>query len=144
MDRLVPTSGAAAPVAFDLGDRQIDLGELAEELCDLYYELFPDELERDGETARAWCDHDARYLFAWALEEAGSGALDTVAQVNWLARVLEARNVPIEHFALRVELACAVLERMIPGAVGTRAAARMAQAAESVATGAFRRAPGTL
>ena len=80
-------------------------------------------------------DADSRYLLAWALEDARAGAVDCVAQVQWLARVLTARDFPIERLARHVELTADVLRDPSLGEVGIRAAGRMGQAARALTAG---------
>jgi hypothetical protein len=47
------------------------------DVCDRYYALYPDDLERYGPTGQGGCDHDSRYLIAWGLEEdARAGTVD--------------------------------------------------------------------
>ena len=130
MSRSAPPSGVNPPEAFELSDgTQIGLGPLAGQLCGLYYDVYPHDLERYGTAGQAWCDHDSRYLLAWALEDARAGTVDCVEQVQWLGRVLAARAFPIERLARHVELTAAVLRTAGLGDVGSRAAERMCQAA---------------
>jgi hypothetical protein len=133
MTRAAPPSGAAPPRAFEFADGTvIDLGPLALELCTRYYDVYPDDLERYGEPGRAWCEHDSRYLLAWALEDGRAGAVNCVEQVQWLARVLVARAFPIERLARHVELTAAILRAPRLGDVGIRASERMTEAASTL------------
>lgn len=133
MNRPTPPSGVNPPAAFDVGDgRRVDLAPLAARLCELYYEAYPDDLERYGEAGRAWCDHDSRYLLAWALEDAGAGTLSAVEQVQWLGRVLAGRNFPVARLAHHVGLTAAVLEAEVPDDLGRRAALLMREAASTL------------
>jgi hypothetical protein len=130
MKRIDPPSGDTPPQMFDLtDDTTIDLGPLARQLCDRYYETYPDDLERYGEAGRAWCEHDSRYLLAWALEDARAGTVDCVAQVAWLGSVLRARDFPIDRLAYHVELTATLLRTAALGHAVDRAAERMADAA---------------
>ena len=133
MNRSSPPGGATPPQSFEFptGTR-IDLAPLARHLCDLYYGVYTDDLKCYGPAGQAWCDHDSRYLIAWALEDARAGAVDCVAQVRWLGRVLAARSFPIDHFIRHVELAAAVLRRSELGDIGDRAAARLSNAASQL------------
>jgi len=136
MTRRDPPSGVNPPAAFELADgSHVDLGPLAARLCRTYYEAYPDDLERYGSAGQAWCDHDSRYLLAWALEDARAGTVDCVAQVQWLGRVLTARAFPIERLARHVELTADVLRDPALGDVGVRAARRMGQAALALTAG---------
>ncbi len=136
MTRRNPPGGVTPPAAFELADgSHVDLGPLAARLCRAYYEAYPDDLERYGSAGQAWCDHDSRYLLAWALEDARAGTVDCVAQVQWLARVLTARAFPIERLARHVELASDVLRHPSLGDVGFRAARRMGHAVRALTAG---------
>jgi hypothetical protein len=133
MSRGVVPSGANPPESFELDDgTQIDLTPLARHVCELYYEVYPDDLERYGTAGEAWCDHDTRYLLAWALEDARAGTVDCVEQVAWLGRVLKGRSFPIERFNRHLELTATVLRGAQLGEVGQRAAARISEAASAL------------
>jgi hypothetical protein len=126
-------SGANPPQTFELENgTEVDLGPLADQLCERYYDIYPDDLERYGAAGRAWLEHDSRYLLAWGLEDARAGMVDCVEQVRWLGRVLANRSFPIQRLARRVELTAAVTRSSGLGEVGDRAAARMAQAAAAL------------
>ena len=143
MTRPAPPSGVNPPTAFDVGDgRRVELSPLAARLCELYYESYPDDLERYGGAGQAWCDHDSRYLLAWALEDAGAGTLSAVEQVQWLGRVLAGRNFPVERLARHVGLTAAVLDSEVGGELGKRAALVMREAASSLDPARSARAPG--
>ena len=130
MHRTEPPSGVNPPEVFELATgARVDLGPLAGRLCALYYDAYPDDLERYGPAGEAWCDHDSRYLLAWALEDERAGTLDCVEQVQWLGRVLAARSFPIERLAHHVELTAAVLRAAGLGEIGDRAADRLTEAA---------------
>jgi hypothetical protein len=134
MTRIDPPSGVNPPEAFELPDgTRIELAPLARDLCDHYYDVYPDDIERYGAAGRAWCDHDSRYLLAWALEDARAGAVDCVEQVRWLGHVLAARSFPVEQLARHVELVAAVLDGAGLGDIGTRAGERMREAANALA-----------
>lgn len=129
----IPPSGVNPPQTFELENgTEIDLGPLANQLGDLYYDIYPDDLERYGAAGRAWCEHDSRYLLAWGLEDARAGTVDCVEQVQWLGRILANRSFPIERLARHVELTAAVTRNSGLGEVGNRAATRMSQAAAAL------------
>jgi hypothetical protein len=133
MTRTIPPSGVNPPQTFELEDgTQVDLGPLASQLCELYYEIYPDDLERYGAAGQAWCDHDSRYLLAWALEDARAETVDCVEQVQWLGRVLANRSFPIERLARHVELTGTVARNSSLGEIGDRAAARLSEAAAAL------------
>ncbi|MGO9752263.1 MAG: hypothetical protein ACLP8S_30540 [Solirubrobacteraceae bacterium] len=130
MSRIEPPSGAIPPETFELADgATVDLGPLARQLCEEYFALYPDDLERYSPAGGAWCEHDSRYLLAWALEDARAGTVDCVEQVKWLGRVLAARSFPIERLAAHVQLTATVLHAPELGETGVRAADRMSHAA---------------
>jgi hypothetical protein len=121
--RTEPPSGTNPPARVDLGGGDVVLLEpLAERLCDLYFAIYPDDLER----------YDEGVAEAWALEDARAGLVDVVEQVKWLGRVLEARSFPVERLARHVELVAAVIDASIEGEVGQRAAERMRMASEAL------------
>jgi len=135
MNRPEPPSGVNPPQSFELADGTIiDLEPLALQLCSDYYERYPDDLERYGAAGQAWCEHDSRYLLAWALEDAQAGTLDCVEQVQWLGRVLAARSYPTERLAMHVQLVADALNRPALGDAGIQAAARMNHAATLLGT----------
>jgi hypothetical protein len=101
----LPPGGSPAPERAD----GIKLRVLAEEVTERYAVEFPDEDERyDPEIWREWCVHDSQYLLQWAiLDVAGTTNLDE--QVGWLARVLGARDFPLDRLARTLELCGDVL-----------------------------------
>jgi hypothetical protein len=107
--RLGPPSGSAAPVDVRAPDGAVvDVRELAREVCRRYRDEFPDEEERYGDAGQAWCAHDNQYLLHWALQDVqGTTSLDE--QVAWLARVLAARDFPLERLARDLELCADVV-----------------------------------
>ena len=86
----------------------LDLRALAEQVTERYAAEFPDEDERyEPQVWRAWCRHDTQYLLQWAvLDTKGLAKLDD--QVAWLARVLAARDFPLDRLARTLELAADV------------------------------------
>jgi hypothetical protein len=123
-------SGMAAPheVPSPAGDgRVLDLIALAKSVCSRYYEEFTDEDERYGDAGRAWCVHDNQHLLNWAALDA-AGSVDLDSQVAWLARVLEARDFPLDRLARNLDLGAAVVRD--DGGEGAEA---MAQALEGAA-----------
>ena len=82
----------------------LDLRALAEVVTERYAAEFPDEDERyEPQVWRAWCRHDTQYLLQWAvLDTKGLARLDD--QVAWLARVLAARDFPLDRLARTLEL----------------------------------------
>ena len=107
--RLAAPSGSAAPVDVASPDGgRLDVRELAKEVCRRYRSEFPDEEERYGDAGQAWCVHDNQYLLHWALLDA-QGTTSLAEQVAWLARVLDARDFPLERLARDLELCADVV-----------------------------------
>ena len=121
---LAPPSGWPAPRAARLGDHDIPLVGRSEAVAERYFERFPEDRERYGDAGFQWAVHDTQHLLNWAIQaEAGYG--DLAREVGWLARVLEARDFPMDHFWAHVELCAeamadhpAVAERLSAVAAG--------------------------
>jgi hypothetical protein len=120
MSRVAPPGGQAPPAATSGG---VSLEPLAQRVAERYFAEFPDDLERYGAAARAWEVHDTQ----WALSWAASPAVDLERQTAWLARVLAARDFPLERLARNLELAADVCAEVLPDA-----APRLRGAAERV------------
>ena len=100
MRRVAPPSGAPAPESAG----GLDLRVLAERVTERYGHEFPDEDERyEPAIWRAWCRHDAQYLLQWGILDA-DGVVSLDEQVAWLARVLKARDFPLDRLARTLEL----------------------------------------
>jgi hypothetical protein len=98
-----PPSGMPPPTSATLDGEVIELLPLAEAVADRYFEEFPEDLERYGEAARPWEIHDTLHTFNWAILDA-RGFTNLETNMLWLARVLVARDFPLEHLARNVEL----------------------------------------
>ena len=108
--RTPPPSGAEAPVDVHAPDgAPVDVRELALKVCARYYLEFDDEEARYGHAGRAWCVHDNQYLISWALLDV-RGVTKLDEQVAWLARVLHAREFPLDRLRRDLELAADVVE----------------------------------
>ena len=114
--RPAPPSGRPPPRRAELADgTEVDLEALATEICARYRAEYPDEDERYGAAGEQWCRHDNQYLVNWAV-------LDTRAyvsieeQVAWLAKVLEAREFPLDHLAGNLLIAADVIAARVAGA----------------------------
>ena len=110
------------------GGDALDLEALARAVCARYYEEFSDEDARYGPAGRLWCVHDNQHLLNWAaLDVADLVTLDE--QVAWLAKVLEARDFPLERLARSLDLGALVVRERVaagePMAVALERAARM-------------------
>ena len=83
--------------------RDIDLVAIARATCASYDAEFPDERERYGPAGVKWCRHDCQHLLNWAILSV-TVDLDFDAQLAWLARVLTARDCPLDRLARCLEL----------------------------------------
>ena len=126
--RPAPPSGAPPPRVAELPDgTPIDLEALAREICERYRAEYPDEEERYGEAGVLWCRHDNQHLLNWAvLHTRGFVVLDE--QVAWLAKVLEAREFPLDRLARNLDLGADVVAARVAGANDVAAALRDAAA----------------
>jgi hypothetical protein len=128
--RPAPPSGQPPPRAAELADgTAVDLEALAREVCARYRAKYPDEEERYGDAGVLWCRHDNQHLVNWAvLHTRGFVVLDE--QVAWLAKVLEAREFPLERLARNLEIGAEVVGERLHGAGDVAAA--LSDAAEMV------------
>ena len=128
--RPAPPSGEPPPRRAELADgTEVDLEALAIAVCDRYRAEYPDEEERYGEVGMQWCRHDNQHLINWAvLDTQDYAALDE--QVAWLAKVLEAREFPLERLARNLDIAAAIVGERV--AAGAAVAAALTGAAEMV------------
>jgi hypothetical protein len=124
-------SGAAPPAAVYVGGTAIQLAPVADLICSRYRVEFPDERGRYGDAGEAWCRHDNQWLLSWAVNDV-LGATDLGEQVQWLARVLHARDFPVARLARDLEIAAEVVVSGALGYVSKSVAARLLQAAQTV------------
>lgn len=116
--RLEPPSGQPPPTEARLDDgAPLDLAALAREICRRYRAEHPDEEERYGDAGNAWCVHDNQHLLNWAAGSA-NGYVDFEREVAWLARVLEARDFPLDRLARNLDIASEVVREQVGGASG--------------------------
>jgi hypothetical protein len=104
-----PRGGTAPPQQASVGAQTLFLAPLAARICRRYREEFPDEEQRYGDAGMAWCVHDLQWILSWA----AAGELS--ANVEWLARVLAARDFPVERLARALELAAEALDDELGG-----------------------------
>ncbi len=114
--RTAPPGGWPPPDTASLDGRPVLLSPLAADVAEAYFEVHPEDLERYGELARAWEQHDTQHLLHWAIGDV-EGHVDLIKQVSWLAGVLEARDFPVEHLASNLDLAATVVEAQVEGGV---------------------------
>ena len=131
--RLDPPSGQPPPTEARVGDdgRPLDLAALAREVCRRYRSEYPDERERYGDAGNAWCVHDNQHLLNWAAG-AVNGYVDLEREVGWLARVLEARDFPLDRLARNLDIGADVVREQVGGAPGNDLADALAGAAAFV------------
>jgi HEAT repeat protein len=112
--RPAPPSGQPPPIRAEMADGTVlDLAALAAEVCAHYAAEDPDEHERYGEAGRLWCLHDNQHLLNWAvLDTLGYVVMDE--QVAWLAKILEAREFPLDRLARDLDIAAVVVGERVP------------------------------
>ena len=131
-----PPSGRPPPGTAALPDAtELDLVSLAQETCRRYLAEFPDEASRYGPAGAAWCVHDNQHILNWAVLSL-SWHVDLEKEIAWLARVLEARDFPLERLRRNLEIAAEVVEleagEQIPAlAAALRSAARFVASTQS-------------
>jgi hypothetical protein len=96
------------------GGTPIDLVALAREICTRYRAEFPDEEGRYGDAGVKWCLHDNQHILNWAAG-ARNGFVDLERELAWLARVLEARDFPLDRLARNLEIAADVVRERLEG-----------------------------
>ena len=110
-------------------DEPIELVPLAREICRRYRDEFPDEQEHYGDAGMAWCVHDNQHILNWAVG-ARNGYVDLNRELAWLARVLEARDFPLDRLARNLDIAADVAADL-PVSDDLAAAARFIRSRES-------------
>ena len=130
--RVAPPGGEPPPTRVALADDlDLDLVDLAAEVCRRYRDAFPDEGERYGHAGGAWCVHDNQHVLNWATLGT-RGLLDFDRKLAWLARVLEARDFPLERLARDLEICAEVVGERV-GARGSKLTQLLRSGAELVA-----------
>ena len=113
--RPAPPSGQPPPRQVALADgTEVDLEAVATEVCARYAAEYPDEHERYGDAGRDWCMHDNQHLVNWAVLDTRE-YVSLEDQVSWLAKVLEAREFPLDRLARDLDIAAAVVGERVPG-----------------------------
>jgi hypothetical protein len=120
--RPAPPSGQPPPRRAELADgTELDLEALAREICTRYRAEYPDEEERYGQAGVQWCRHDNQHLVNWAvLHTREFVVLDE--QVAWLAKVLEAREFPLDRLARNLDIGADVVRERVERADDVAAA----------------------
>ncbi len=102
--------GAAPPVeVMAPGGGSVDVRVLAEEVARRYFAEVPEDRDRYGDLAVAWCVHDNQHILQWALLDA-QRLTSLHDQVRWLAGILRARGFPVAHLRRDLELCADVVE----------------------------------
>ena len=125
-----PSGGTPPPDSIALAEERIHLAPIAREVAARFWAEFPDEEERYGEAGFEWCVHDTQYLLAWSLQDAAVGQGHFEKNLLWLARLLAARDYPLERIARDLEIAADVLEDRHAGAGA--ACAELRKGAETI------------
>jgi hypothetical protein len=126
--RPAPPSGRPPPRRAEMADgTEVDLEALAIEICARYGAEYPDEDERYGEAGRQWCRHDNQHLVNWAVLDTRD-YVSIEEQVAWLAKVLEAREFPLDRLARDLDVAAEVVALRVPAGDAVAAALARAEA----------------
>jgi hypothetical protein len=114
--------GAAPPAAVYVGGTAIPL---APGRPDLFAtgSSSPTNVPATVTRGRAGAAHDNQWLLSWAVNDV-LGATDLGEQVQWLARVLHARDFPVDRLARDLETAAEIVVNGALGYVSKPVAAR--------------------
>jgi hypothetical protein len=129
--RTAPPSGMPPPTsaATPAGER-VELVPLAEAVAVRHLDQHPEDVARYGrDLAWQWCVHDMQHVLAWAISDQ-----DFEGQLTWLARVLDARDYPVNNLVDCTLTAADVVEAQVPGRDGREVAQRMRAAADTLRT----------
>jgi hypothetical protein len=97
------------PTRARLEEQVVELVPIAARICERYREQYPDEEGRYGEAGMEWCRHDNQHILNWAIG-AAAGYVDFGREIAWLARVLGARDFPLDRLAHDLEMAAEEVE----------------------------------
>jgi hypothetical protein len=106
----MPPDTAPAP-----NGREVELVPIARAACEAYVREDPDYTERYGPPGVLWCVHDNQHILNWALTGRTSEGFER--ELAWLARVLEARDFPLDRLARGIELLTTPLTEAHPDLV---------------------------
>jgi hypothetical protein len=79
--------------------RALALQPVAAAASDHHLADHPELIERYGAHTYAWCVHDLQWLLLWAAQDADGQGVDFAEQLDWLVRVLAARDYPLASLA---------------------------------------------
>ena len=126
-----PPGGSPPPTHAELAGERVDLVILAAEICERYRAHYADEAERYGDAGQDWCRHDNQWLLSWAAGDV-QGVTDLDEQACWLARVLRARDFPVERLAYNLRLAGEVTRERLAAGPGAQLDGVLRRAARAV------------
>jgi hypothetical protein len=124
-------SGSPPPAEAQIAGVTTSLAPVADAICERYRDEYPDEIERYGDAGIEWCRHDNQWLLSWASGDV-LGVTDLCEQACWLARVLHARDFPVDRLARDLQIAAEVVAQGAFGEASAAVAERLAVAAETV------------
>jgi hypothetical protein len=133
-----PPTGQAPPAEALLRDGTlVPLAATAAAAAERHLTQHPEEIDHHGPHTAAWCRHDLQWVLSWAVQAADGQPIEFAAQLDWLARILAARDYPIASLADALDELAAAAEPSLPGA-----AALLRDEATRVRRGAERSRPG--
>ncbi len=103
-----PSGGAPPGVAELPGGGLLELAAPAREIARRHRAEFLDEEKLYGDRGLEWCAYDNQWILAWAAADA-AGFEDFGKQIEWLARILDARGYPVQRLARDLEIAADVV-----------------------------------
>ena len=95
---------------------EVALPPFAEAASDRHLAAHPRSSSATAPHTRAWCVHDLQWLALWAVQDADGQGVDLAAQLDWLARVLDARGYPLVSLADALGTLADELRGTLPGA----------------------------
>jgi hypothetical protein len=114
---VAPPSGQQPPNAVALQDgRSLELYAPAAAASDRHLAEHPELVDRYGPHTRAWCVHDLQWLLLWAVQDADGQGVAFADQLDWLVRVLDARDYPLPSLADALDTLAGAAEAASPGA----------------------------
>jgi hypothetical protein len=127
--RIARPSGMPPPAtAVTVTGETVQLVPLAEEVTRRHLDGHPEDVSRYGEElAWQWCVHDMQHVLAWAITDQ-----EFRGQLAWLARILDARDYPVNNLFDCVLTAADVLEGGLPPDVGAEVAGRMREVSDAL------------
>ena len=112
-----PPSGHMPPTEVRLrAGTTVAIAGLAAEATERHLARHPGEVARFGQYTAEWCRHDLQWVLSWAVQDADGQPVDLLEQLDWLARVLTARDYPAASLADALDELAAVSESALPAA----------------------------